>query len=352
MKNSSTFAIGVMSGTSLDGVDLCYVKFTRDVQYSFEIVAASTIPYPVSWKEKLVAAFSKAPDELTKLNEEYGTYLGDLVVNFIQQNKIEAVDLIASHGHTIFHKPAENFTLQIGDGSRIANRTGITVVADFRTQDVHLGGQGAPLVPIGDRLLFWHYDYCLNLGGFANISYEQGSKRIAFDICPINIVLNHYTQQRGLPYDDGGQLAAKGSISKALLADLNGLDFYVKEPPKSLGFEWVAEIVIPLIDRHNLVFEDVLATFVEHVAYQIAQVIQANKSVLVTGGGAYNTYFIERLIALSKAKIYIPEKEIIEYKEALIFALLGSLRLRDEVNVLKEVTGASRDHSAGRISNV
>ncbi|MCK0131900.1 anhydro-N-acetylmuramic acid kinase [Flavobacteriaceae bacterium F08102] len=352
MRKSTMYAIGLMSGTSLDGVDLCYVRFSRDNTYGFKILNATTIPYSTLWKEKLQAAFLEDPSNLGHLHQAYGIYLGELLQSFIRENAIEKLDFVASHGHTIFHKPEEQYTLQIGDGAMIAKQIGVKVVADFRSQDVRLGGQGAPLVPVGDRLLFGEYDYCLNLGGFANISFEDGGKRLAFDICPINIVFNHYVQKVGRAFDVGGQFASKGKVDITLEAALNELAYYRKNPPKSLGFEWVKETVIPLIDQFDLSVKDVLATFSQHVALQISKVIQPRRRVLVTGGGVYNTFFMNHLIRMTASEMVIPSKMIIEYKEALIFAFLGYLRLEGETNVLKEVTGAVRDHSSGEIFEV
>jgi anhydro-N-acetylmuramic acid kinase len=218
-------------------------------------------------------------------------------------------------------------------------------------QDVELGGQGAPLVPIGDKFLFSNYDYCLNLGGFANISTDVNHERVAYDICPVNIVLNHYVKQLGFDYDDEGKIAATGQIHLELLKQLNGLSYYKKIYPKSLGLEWVNNTVFPLIDKVKLPVNDVLSTFVEHMAIQIASEVSNPKksSVLITGGGVYNTFLVNRLKMHTQQNIIIPEKDAIEFKEALIFGFLGVLKLRNQVNCLKSVTGASKNHSSGKI---
>ena len=239
--------------------------------------------------------------------------------------------------------------MQIGNGQVIANTTGSKVVCDFRTQDVEFGGQGAPLVPIGDELLFSNYDYCLNLGGFANISFRERNERIAFDICPVNIVLNYYTNKIDLTFDDKGKLASSGKVNKKLLNQLNELEFYSRSYPKSLGLEWVVEFVYPLIDSYKLETKDVLRTFTEHLAYQISEVIQNNSNVLITGGGAFNNFLVERIEFYLLQKIDLPSIEIIDFKEALIFAFLGLLRIENQVNCLKSVTGANKDHSSGMI---
>ena len=352
MNKSVWYSIGLMSGTSLDGLDICYVKFSKDKNYSFEIIKADTIQYPEKWNVKLKNAFTSDARVLSEMDIEYGTFLGENVNEFIKKHSIKEVDFIASHGHTIFHKPEEGITLQIGSGEQIAEITGITTVCDFRTQDVKLGGQGAPLVPIGDELLFHNYNYCLNLGGFANVSYAKDGKRIAFDICPVNIVLNYYTRKIGLPYDDKGSLAASGVINEDLLKALNELDFYKQNSPKSLGLEWVEAFIFPLIDSYNLETKDILRTYVEHVAYQIAKVIQQNPIVLITGGGAFNSFLIERLEFYLQQQLPQALKLLIDFKEALIFAFLGLLRLTDQINVLSSVTGAKKDHSSGVIYKV
>ena len=272
-----------------------------------------------------------------------------MVLNFIAKYQISEIDFIASHGHTILHKPNEGYTLQIGNGEIISKKTNQKVICDFRTQDVQFGGQGAPLVPIGDALLFSQYDACLNLGGFANVSYESDDKRIAFDICPVNIVLNHYVRKTGFDYDDKGKIASNGSVNHELLNCLNELHFYKKEAPKSLGLEWVQEQIFPLIDSFELPIAIVLRTFVEHIAIQIAISLNGRKYVLVTGGGFFNLFLMNRISFLSVAIIIVPSEEVINYKEALIFAFLGLLRVDNQVNCLSSVTGASKDHSSGQI---
>ncbi len=343
------YCIGVMSGTSLDGVDICYVRFDYANTYNFKILNTITIKYPKTWKLALQKAFTTDEKSLKNLDIKYGSYLGNLVSQFINENKISRIDFIASHGHTIFHKPEKGYTLQIGNGQTIADSTQLKVICDFRTQDVRLGGQGAPLVPIGDELLFYNYDYCLNLGGFVNVSYKEGNKRIAFDICPVNIVLNHYINKLGVAFDDKGRIASTGSINEGLFERLNVLEFYHKNPPKSLGLEWVLEFIYPLIDSNNLAIKDILRTFVEHVAFQTSKVIQKKSRVLVTGGGAFNNFLMQRIEFHLEQEVELPSKQLIDFKEALIFGFLGVLKIRNEVNVLESVTGAKKDHSSGVI---
>jgi anhydro-N-acetylmuramic acid kinase len=341
------YAIGLMSGTSLDGIDLVYVKFISDKDYSFEILQAKTLNYSEYWKNTLKNAYNETPKNITNLSLKYGSFLGQQISAFIDKNKIKNIDFIASHGHTIFHKPEEGFTLQIGDGNQIAQVTGHKVVCNFRAQDVKLGGQGAPLVPIGDAFLFSEYDYCLNLGGFSNVSFNEKGIRKAYDICPVNIVLNQLVKPLGFDYDAGGNLAASGKLHKELLDKLNTLPFYEDTQPKSLGYEFVVETINPILSQFKIPTRDLLRTFTEHTAQQLALKLSSKGTVLVTGGGVYNTFLINRLKALSDCEIIMPPDEIIDFKEALIFAFLGLRRLENKVNCLKSVTGASKDHSSG-----
>ncbi|AOW20343.1 anhydro-N-acetylmuramic acid kinase [Urechidicola croceus] len=351
MNSNKSYVIGMMSGTSLDGVDLVYVSFSKNGEYSFEIICSKTFSYSDEWKLKLKNAFNQSKILIEKLNVEYGIYIGTLINSFISNYNIGKVDFIASHGHTIFHKPEQGYTLQIGDGDSISKLTGYKVVCDFRTQDVELGGQGAPLVPIGDKLLFSEYEYCLNLGGFANISFDKNERRIAFDICPVNIVLNHYANKLGLEYDNKGKIASQGNINTLMLEELNSLSFYTNQIPKSLGFEFVVSKIFPIIEKYNCSEQDILRTFIEHIAIQISLQIKNEGSLLITGGGAFNNFLIERLQKYIKNLIIIPNKTIINFKESLIFAFLGLLRLENKVNCLQSVTGAKKDHSSGIICN-
>ena len=344
--------IGVMSGTSLDGIDLAHIIFSiKNGKWSFKILEAETISYPIDWLNKLKIAVNFSSEELVSLNENYTELLGKIIKSFIERNAILNIDAVCSHGHTILHQPQNGFTLQIGNLPKIAEIIQEKVVCNFRVQDVQLGGQGAPLVPIGDSILFSEYDYCLNLGGFSNISFEENSKRIAFDISPVNTVLNFYANKLGLDYDDKGEISKSGKVNLDLLNELNALEYYKKPFPKSLGFEFVKEIVLPLIENYSVSIEDKMHTFTEHIALQTSFALP-NKTgkILITGGGAYNKFLIERIqFHLPNIKIIIPDNKTLEFKEALIFALLGVLKLRNEINVLSSVTGAEMDHSSGII---
>ncbi|MDM1555776.1 MULTISPECIES: anhydro-N-acetylmuramic acid kinase [Chryseobacterium] len=345
-----TLAIGLMSGTSLDGLDICLAEFEKKDKWHFQILKAETLPYSPDWENKLKNSIHLSATELLELHSDYGFYLGQKTKDFIEKHQLENIELIASHGHTVFHQPQRKFTLQIGDGRAIKMKTGIPVLYDFRSQDVLMEGNGAPLVPIGDELLFSQYDACLNLGGFSNISMRSKGRRIAFDIAPVNIVLNHLAQQLNESYDENGDMARKGKISETLLAELNSLSFYQLPHPKSLGVEWCHQSIFPKLK--DIAPLEALATFTEHIAQQISKIINENKikNIFITGGGAYNTFLIEKIKEKTKSEIIIPEKQIIEYKEALIFAFMGVLKINNEINVLSSATGSTADHCSGIIA--
>lgn len=352
MENKNYIVLGVMSGTSLDGVDLARIYFSEEnKKWQFQIHEKQTVRYSEDWVNKLKEAIHFCDFELKKLNEDYTELLATIILDFIEEHKIENLDAVCSHGHTILHQPQNGITLQIGNLPKIAALIHQKVVCDFRVQDVALGGQGAPLVPIGDHILFSEYDYCLNLGGFSNISFDENGHRVAFDISAVNTVLNFYANKLGFDYDDKGTHARLGNLCTDLLLELNNLEFYKKKYPKSLGFEFVKTILLPIIEKYPITIGDKLRTFTEHIAFQIANALpKKNGTIFVTGGGAYNDFLIERMqLFLPEMTIIIPENKILEYKEALIFGFLGVLKMRGEINVLASVTGATRDHSSGII---
>ena len=347
----STIIAGLMSGTSLDGLDIAMCRFTGHNKISYEILTAETIPYPFHWKSRLVKAASGSALELAKLNNDLGCYFGEQLNHLIEKTGIRP-QAIASHGHTIFHQPEKGFTLQIGEGSAIAAKTGIITVCDFRGGDVNLGGQGAPLVPLGDATLFPEYSACLNLGGFANISFDDNGKRIAFDICPVNTALNYIAGYDGLAFDEGGKTARKGKLIEDLYDELNSISFYQQPPPKSLGREWFEEQIMPRILR-NSTPRDLLHTLCRHIGFQIGKAIKGTKGkMLVTGGGAFNEFLVECIKNNSSLEVIVPGQDLINYKEALIFAWLGHLRLNNRINILSSVTGAKRDSCGGCIYTV
>lgn len=344
-------AIGLMSGTSLDGLDLAAAEFWhKNGKWNFKILFAETVSYNNEWHEKLKNSPSLSGEKLIELHSEFGRFLGFETMHFIEKTGFSP-DLIASHGHTVFHQPENHFTFQVGNGADIAAITKITTVSDFRTGDVALGGQGAPLVPVGDRLLFGDYDFCLNLGGFANISFEENGKRVAFDICPANIVLNYFAEKQGFAFDKDGESGRKGKVNRELIEKLNQLDFYLKNYPKSLGREWVEQVFLTVLNGFEITEADKLRTVYEHIAQQIAETISGKKGerMLVTGGGAFNTFLTELISKQVQVEIVIPSKDIINFKEALVFAFLGVLRVRGGINCFASVTGATHDHCTGII---
>lgn len=350
MKKNQYLVLGIMSGTSLDGIDIALCSFETAPGWKYKIIHAETIAYSNKWKEKLSEAVLYDEERLVELNRDYTGFLAEIISGYLERQKPEELDAICSHGHTIKHEPENGYTLQIGNLPQLAQLTGYKIICDFRVQDVELGGQGAPLVPIGDQLLFSQYQACLNLGGFANISLARDNNRIAFDICAVNTVLNYLAGKMELEYDKDGLIAESGELDKDLLKELDQLQFYEKEPPKSLGIEWVNEKILPLFEG----IEDIpnlLHTYSIHAARQIVKILveQSISKVLVTGGGAFNEFFIREIKKQSTAEIVIPAHEVVNYKEALIFGFLGVLRLRGENNVLSSVTGAIRDHSSGEL---
>ncbi len=346
--------LGMMSGTSLDGLDLALCDIEGD---NYTIVEARTVPYPEDWRQRLATLEQASALDYALAHAELGHYMGHQARQFLDETGLKA-DAIASHGHTIFHQPERGLTTQIGDGDAIAAETGLPVVSNFRTLDVALGGQGAPLVPIGDELFFGQYDACLNLGGIANISYKRladGGQRVAYDICPCNMALNRLASRLGLPYDPEGMNARRGHSHSCLMAALNDLAYYAEEGPKSLGKEWFLSQFWPVVESTPATTEALLATVTSHIALQIARVLQRQgiESLLVTGGGAFNSYLIELLQEYCpQVAITVPDPLVVNYKEALIFALLGYLRLNNRVNTLKTVTGARCDSIGGTLSGL
>jgi anhydro-N-acetylmuramic acid kinase len=343
--------IGLMSGTSLDGLDVVYTHFKKDGEkWTYQILHAESYPYSDAWREKLRGSYYLTAEGITALDAEYGRYLGMQVKKFVEKYQLTAVDFVASHGHTVFHRPDLGYNLQIGHGAHLHAASGLKVICDFRTLDVAFGGQGAPLVPIGDKLLFGEYGYCLNIGGFANVSFDdENGKRIAYDLCPANYCLNRLMRTRGLEYDKDGLTARAGKVNAALFGALNALEYYHRQAPKSLAQEWVDANVTPLVEQCHDAFENKIATLTEHAAYQIARPFKKGASVLVTGGGAYNIYLLERALRYGDFRWIKPDPMVIDFKEALIFAFLGLRRAEGLPNCLRSVTGAAHDVVSGQM---
>lgn len=350
--SSPALVLGLMSGTSLDGLDLALCEFHKENgTIRFRILKAETRAYNDEWTAKLKAAPKLSTEAYLALHAEYGRFIATEVNSFLGHSG-QRPSLIASHGHTVFHDPERGFSAQLGCGATIAAKTGISTVCDFRSLDVALGGEGAPLVPLGDKLLFGDYQACLNIGGIANLSCEGPSgERLAFDICVANMLLNRLSERLGKAYDEEGKLAAGGKLNQNLLESLNALPFFQVKGPKSLGREWFESQLLPVMNASSSSVEDLLSTATEHVALQIAQSLSQYhiKEVLCTGGGALNNFLIERIKAHSPAKLILPEPVILHFKEALIFALLGYLRASERCNTLASVTSASRDSIGGAL---
>ncbi len=351
MIKSEYTVIGLMSGTSLDGLDLACCRFYQENDsWKFEVVAAETIDYNSSLRSRLSEADTYCGNDLWQLHVHLGHYFGKQVNAFIQKNGLQ-VDYISSSGHTIFHRPELGYTAQIGDGASIAAECGVDTICDFRSTDVAYGGQGAPLVPIGDKLLFSEYDFCLNIGGICNISFDYKGKRVAWDVAPANMLLNYYASLINLLYDENGNISSTGTINQKLLVDLNNIEYYHTPYPKSLGKEYVYKFFIPLINQYEISIPDVLATICEHIAMEVSKSISThtNSKLLITGGGALNKFLISRIKANTRCLVVVPDIQIVQFKEAIIFAFLGVLRLRRSENSIKEVTGAIKDNIGGAI---
>lgn len=352
--------IGIMSGSSMDGLDIAFTEFTETGgKWSFEIIAADCIGYNHEWKNKLQAAPNLSALDYQLLHTEFGRFIGQQINSFINKYQLHhKVHLIASHGHTVFHFPSQKITAQIGDGASIAAETKLAVVSDLRAMDLAFGGQGAPIVPIGEKLLFRNVDYFLNIGGIANISINNAKQFVAFDVCPANRILNMLAQETGKDFDEGGKSAATGLVNEPLLNQLNALEYYQQPFPKSLGNQFGNDIIFPLIKKAQLPIKDALRTYVEHISLQISaattnQIQWDNpQQLMITGGGALNTFLIDRLTNLLASKniqVMISEEKIIHFKEAMIMGLLGILRWREEATIIPTVTGAAKASIGGAL---
>jgi anhydro-N-acetylmuramic acid kinase len=358
--------IGLMSGSSLDGLDIVYAELHEYAgKWNYEILAADCYPYSAEWAEKLRNAVDLNALDYQLLHTAYGHYLGEEVNRFIEAHSLHfQVALIASHGHTTFHLPAQRMTAQLGDGAALAAKTGLPVVSDLRALDVAFGGQGAPIVPIGEKLLLKDYALYLNLGGIANLTVNNPDQYIAFDVCPANRVLNIIAGKAGKDYDEGGGMAALGNVHAGLLQKLNELDYYQQPYPKSLANSFGTDVVYPLVHSFGLPHHDELRTYTEHIVQQVKKAVEGRQAssvngqeperskLLVTGGGALNTFLVQRLreeLEESGIEVVVPDEKLVQYKEALVMALIGVLRWRQEYNTLASVTGAQRDSIGGAL---
>ncbi|MCF8335948.1 MAG: anhydro-N-acetylmuramic acid kinase [Bacteroidales bacterium] len=348
--------IGIMSGSSLDGVDIAFCIFQQvNGGWYYSIEQADTIPFDKHLAERLSKLNESTAESFVDMDIQLGRFIGNTINEFIEAHRPERIDYIASHGHTAFHNPQKGYSSQIGNGAIIAALTNIPAITDFRSLDVALGGQGAPLVPIGDAYLFPEYDYCLNLGGYSNISFNQEGTRGAFDICPVNKAINYLANQAGREMDNDGKMAARGNVDEMLLEHLNKLDFYHAPPPKSLGDDWLNTSFLEVLkNASRLSLQDQLRTVYEHIAIQIHEASRGTSdgTILVTGGGAHNQFLMDRIRERNTNRIVIPESRLVEFKEALIFAFMGVLRSKGMTNCLASVTGASKDSSGGVIYEI
>lgn len=360
-------AIGLMSGSSLDGLDICHVQFSvHSTQASnklidsidYQILQADCIEYTNEFRERLRNASTLSAFEFAQLHTELGNYFGTLTNNFIQKNKIKNLDFIVSHGQTIFHQPLNGFTSQIGCGAQLAAQTQQKVICDLRTSDIAYGGQGAPIVPIAEKYLFKDFSIFLNIGGIANISFHEKNSHSfsihAYDVCAGNTLLNYLVQQKDFDFDDKGNIARSGKINYDLLAALNNIEFCKSNAPKSLGSEHIYQYWIPLVENYSISIEDKLATTVEHIAIQVGNAVQkqnldATAKMLVTGGGAFNVFLIERIQFYISNKIIVPDTNTIQYKEALAMAFIGLLRILEIPNCVSSVTGARKEVIGGAV---
>ncbi|MCY7408773.1 MAG: anhydro-N-acetylmuramic acid kinase [Chitinophagales bacterium] len=354
--------LGLMSGSSLDGIDCAYCRIEEDNgKWRYEIEKAEVIPYPPKWRLRLQSLVLQNAVTYLKTDTFYGHFLGEVARKFIQDNMLEGkLDFIASHGQTVFHQPENQMTSQIGDGAALVMETGYPVICNFRTIDVALGGQGTPMAPTGDKYLFSDFKFCLNLGGISNISCKLDNKIIGFDICGVNMVLNALAGEIDLEYDKDGSIARSGAVNMDLLNELNAQWYYEKPYPKSIGGGWVTKIFLPIFRKYRIQIEDKLATAVEHIAMQIGKDLKSiytneylNKedshSMLVTGGGAFNRFLLERINFHSPVPVVVPDPMTIKFKEGLLTALMGVLRYRGEVNMMASVTGATADNCGGEV---
>ena len=345
--------IGLMSGTSLDGLDIVLVQFEENEDViSHKMVCNETVGYPTDLEQNIKKAHKLKIDEVQILDKAIGLFFAAQVNAFIEKNKLDQNDIeaIASHGQTILHQPENGFTLQLGCGSTIAYHTGIPVINDFRSLDVIAGGQGAPLVPIGDFNLFnGKAEAFVNIGGFCNISFKDHKGEIqAFDICPSNLPLNRYAQKLNAAYDKDGDFAQAGVLDDLLLQKLNKLEYYTKSAPKSLGTEWLDKSFYPLISE-DLDPKTILRTVSTHIATQITHTLKTNNisSVYLSGGGVKNKFLINELKKSYSGNIIVPDEQVIDFKEALIFAFLGYCYLLNRATTIKTVTGSALSLSTG-----
>lgn len=342
-------ALGIMSGTSMDGLDLALCQFKGN---SFKVLKAKTLPYNAAWQKKLASSSKLSGEALMVLDAAYGIWVAQQVRQFLKPlSQNHKPQIIGFHGHTVFHQPKAYLSFQLGSGAVLAAHTQYPVVSNFRSTDIALGGQGAPLVPLGDKVLFSKYKACLNLGGFANISLDYKKQRIAFDIVPVNYAINRLCALIHTTYDRNGRIANSGILQPDLFNTLNKNSFFNRRGPKSLGREWFDTEQWPELMHSRFSVKDRIRTYTEHSAYQIAKVLNYYKiqQVYVSGGGALNLSLLNYIKTYSQCEIHVPEATLIHFKEALIFSWLGLQRLNQKTNTLYTVTGAQKNSCGGAL---
>lgn len=354
--------IGLMSGSSLDGLDMALVEFNKiDDKWSFNLLSACMETFDSEIENRLRQAHEITAFEYCKLHRDFGFYCGKKVNEFVSASGFSANEilLVASHGHTVFHFPDDHrFTAQLGDGAALAATSGINVVSDLRALDLAYGGKGAPIVPLGESELFHGYHYFLNLGGIANLSCRDQHRYVAFDVCAANAVLNRLCNDVGMPFDEGGKLATAGKCNVQLLQTLNALEYYQRIPPKTLDNKAGRDEIYPLVKSFSLPVQEALHTYCVHIARQVAKAIMdrngvaAPRKMLVTGGGAFNHFLIQQLqeaVFALGIEVVIPSADIVNYKEAIVMAYLGLMRYFHKPTVIQTVTGAARASSGGAL---
>lgn len=364
MSQTKTYhVIGIMSGSSLDGIDLAYCRFTTgtDLQFDWELILGETMPLPENWQARLAHLPTQNAVTFAKTHVYFGHFLAKTVNQFVEQHQITQLDFISSHGHTIFHNPDKRYTTQIGCGSAIAALTGYPVINDFRMQDIAINGEGTPIAPAADRYLYSDYDFCLNIGGIANITSQIQEDPIAFDISPANQLLNYLSGQLGFAFDNDGQIAASGNLLPELLQLLQGYPYYKSPPPKSISNEWIVSELLPILASFEASIEDKLHTVTQFIAIEVSNSLirltqdssHAEYRLMLSGGGSKNKYLIESIKSCLSGQLNIelivPSTETIDFKEAILMGLMGVLRVLNVPNCFSTVTGARFDTIGGAI---
>jgi anhydro-N-acetylmuramic acid kinase len=348
-----TYILGAMSGSSLDGLDLAICSFTD--QSIFTIHNSTTIELPLDLRTKLKNFSTLNAFQIADLDAYFALFSAHSIRDFTN-NWIGGISLVVSHGHTLYHNPANAVSWQIGNGGIIAAVTGIDTLCDLRVQDVALGGQGAPLAALVDLNLFKDYTGLLNLGGIANITINQSNTVYSWDISPCNQVFNHLAQKEGKEFDKGGSIARSGKILMELIHKWQENTYFSQMPPKSMDNTWVKENYIKEIDKIDQPVKILMASFAEFVAIQLSKDLKSLDlnpgKILVTGGGAFNAHFISRLkVHLSPLNwvVEVAEESLINYKEAMLMAYMGHRYINKKTNTISTATGAEKDLISGAL---